>query len=316
MSLISIVVPLLNEETNANTIYDRCRNVFQKIEQDYEFVIIDDGSTDNTLTVLKDLAETDKKVKILSFSRNFGHQSAITAGIDYAQGDAVVIIDGDLQDPPELIPQMIEKWKEGYQVVYAKRTKRKGETFFKKTTASLFYRTFQYLANAQIPLDTGDFRLMDRSVVDSLKELKERNRFIRGLVYWVGFNQIGVEYERDERKTGESKYPLSKMVRFASNGIFSFSDKPLRLATIMGLLSSMLGLIMIFWGLYSKFVLSDTTIRGWTSVFISILFLGGIQLFTLGIIGEYISRIYDELKARPIYIIQEKINIPTGDNNE
>lgn len=309
MALISIVVPLFNETTNIYELYNRCIKVASNLEDTYELIFINDGSTDDTLKIIKDLASKDLKLKIISFSRNFGHQAAITAGLDYAKGDAVVLMDGDLQDPPELITRMIDEWKRGYHVVYAQRIKRKGENLFKKVTASLFYRIFQFLTNTTIPLDAGDFRLMDRKVVDSLKTLKESNRFIRGLVSWVGFKQIAIKFERDQRFSGQTKYPLTKMIRFSLNAIVSFSDKPLKIATIIGLFSSFVGLIMIFWGLYSKFFLSKSTIKGWTSVFIAVLFLGGVQLFTLGIIGEYISRIYDESKGRPIYIVNEKINL-------
>ncbi len=315
MTVISVVVPVLNEETNIRVFHKRATGVFSDIPEDYEIIFVDDGSADNTLEILKELSANDNRIKVISFSRNFGHQSAITAGLDYAAGDAVAIIDGDLQDPPELIGEMIKKWKENYQVVYAQRTKRKGETVFKKLTASIFYRFFHYFTKSDMPLDAGDFRLVDRSVVEALKKLKEKNRFMRGLVNWVGFNQTPVFYERDERLSGETKYPLSKMIRFANNAIFSFSDRPLKIATVIGLTASAIGLLMILWGLYSKFFLGENTIKGWTSVFISVLFLGGVQLFTLGIIGEYIGRIYDETKSRPIYLVKEEVNFNKGDNN-
>ncbi|MBD3378152.1 glycosyltransferase [candidate division KSB1 bacterium] len=308
MTVISIVVPILNEKTIIPVFYERAIKVINQIDAQFEIIFIDDGSTDGTLDVLKDFGCQDNRIRILSFTRNFGHQAAITAGLDYSRGDAVIIIDGDLQDPPELFIEMIKKWREGFYVVYAKRKKRKGETLFKKTTAKIFYRFFQIFTDITIPLDTGDFRLLDRKVVNAVKGMKESHRFIRGMVSWVGYSQIGIEYERDERFAGDTKYTLAKMVRFASNAIFSFSDKPLRLATIMGLSASFIGLVMILWGLYSKFYLSQSTVRGWTSVFISILFLGGIQLFTLGIMGEYIGRIYDEIKNRPMYLVSEKVN--------
>lgn len=316
MTLISIVVPLYNEESNIIEFYKRTRTVFDRLNYEYEIIFVDDGSRDRTLDLLKELASRDDAVKIVSFSRNFGHQAAFTAGLNFTKGDAVVLIDGDLQDPPELISEMIEIWKQGADVVYAKRKKRKGENIFKRVTASLFYRIFRYFTDTQIPMDTGDFRLMDRKVVNSLLSLKENNRFMRGLVSWVGFNQVPLYYDREERFSGETKYPFGKMLRFALNAIVSFSDKPLKMATILGLFSSALGLIMIVWGLYSRLFLPQTTIQGWTSVFISVLFLGGVQLFTLGIIGEYISRIYDESKNRPIYIVEETVNMDSNQSKQ
>lgn len=306
--MISVVVPVCNEETNVQEMHTRCSATLTDSAHAYEIIFVDDGSTDRTLKKLKEIAASDDNVKILGLSRNFGHQLAVTAGLEHAIGDAVVVIDGDLQDPPELIPDMLDKWRQGFQVVYAKRCRRKGEGIFKRATAFLFYRTLRLFTSTDIPVDTGDFRLMDRVVVDSLKSMKERNRFIRGLVSWAGFRQTGVEFERGERLSAKTKYPTRKMIRFALNAIFSFSDKPLKIATFVGAFSSALGLLMILWGLYSKFFMPETTVRGWTSVFVAVLFLGGVQLFTIGIIGEYISRIYDESKGRPLYIIAEKIN--------
>jgi dolichol-phosphate mannosyltransferase len=306
--MISLVIPVFNEETNVEEMHRRCVQVLKDTPYIYEMIFVDDGSTDGTLERLKRIALTDQDVKVLSFSRNFGHQSAVTAGLEHAIGDAAVIIDGDLQDPPELIPDMIDKWREGYHVVYAKRSRRREEGIFKKGTAFLFYRIFRSLTATKIPLDTGDFRLMDRIVVDAVVSMRERNRFVRGLVTWVGFRQTGVEFEREKRFSAETKYPMTKMIRFALNGIFSFSDKPLKIATFIGGGASAVGFIMILWGLYSKFFMAETTVKGWTSVFVAVLFLGGVQLFAIGIIGEYISRIYDECKGRPVYIIREKIN--------
>lgn len=306
--MISLVIPVFDEETNVEEMYKRCLRVLMDVSSAYEMIFIDDGSTDRTLGKLREIAATDQDVKVLSLSRNFGHQAAVTAGLEHAMGDAIIIIDGDLQDPPELIPDMIDKWRQGYHVVYAKRRRRMEEGIFKKGTAFLFYRVFRLLTPTKIPLDTGDFRLMDRVVVDALINMRERNRFIRGLVSWVGFRQTGVEFERKKRFSAETKYPVKKMIRFASNAIFSFSDKPLKIATLIGGGASALGFVMILWGLYSKFFMAETTVRGWTSVFVAVLFLGGVQLFAIGIIGEYVSRIYDECKGRPIYIIGEKIN--------
>ena len=306
--MISVIVPIYNEEENIAEVYRRCSAVFEKSAETCELIFVNDGSTDRSLETLKELAESDSQVRVISFSRNFGHQIAVTAGLDFAQGDAVVVIDADLQDPPELIEQMMEKWKQGYQVVYGQRTERKGETFFKRKTAYLFYRMMRFMTATDMPPDTGDFRLMDREVVEVLKNMKERNRFLRGMVSWVGFNQTGLQFERQKRQAGKTKYPLTKMIRFAVNGIVSFSDKPLRIASYLGLLASGIGLLMIFYGIYSKFFMPERTVTGWTSVFVAVLFLGGVQLFTIGIIGEYISRIYEETKSRPLYVVDERIN--------
>lgn len=306
--MISVVTPICNEEGNILELHRRCSSVFQECGETVELIFVNDGSTDRSLPILKSLAAGDPQVKVVSFSRNFGHQIAVTAGLDYARGDAVVVIDADLQDPPELIAEMLEKWKEGYQVVYAQRQERKGETFFKKKTAYLFYRLMRFMTATDVPADTGDFRLMDREVVEVVKKMRERNRFLRGMVSWAGFKQTGLPFERQKRLSGNTKYPLTKMIRFAINGIVSFSDKPLRIASYLGLISSGIGLLMIFYGIYSKLFMPETTVSGWASVFIAVLFLGGVQLFTIGIIGEYISRIYEETKARPLYIVDEKIN--------
>jgi dolichol-phosphate mannosyltransferase len=306
--VISVVVPLFNEEANVQEMYQRCSTTLAQSTQGYEIIFVDDGSSDGTLKELEQIAATDHNVKVLSFSRNFGHQLAVTAGLDHASGDAVVIIDGDLQDPPELILDMIEQWKRGYQVVYARRRRRQGEGILKRLTAFVFYRLLRKLTTTDIPVDTGDFRLLDRAVVDALGAMKERNRFLRGLVSWIGFRQIGVDFDRQERFADDTKYSTMKMIRFALDGVFSFSYKPLKIATLLGAFSSALGFTMILWGLYSKFFMPETTVKGWTSVFVAVLFLGGVQLFTIGIIGEYISRIYDESKGRPLYIVSEKIN--------
>lgn len=306
--MISVVVPVFNEETNVEEMHRRCSAVLTDSTAAHEIIFVDDGSTDNTLRKLKEIAATDEHLKILSFSRNFGHQLAVTAGLEHAEGNAVIIMDGDLQDPPELIPDMIDKWRQGYQVVYAERHKRSGEGILKRTTAHLFYRILRLLTTTDIPVDTGDFRLIDRVVVETLKKMRERSRFVRGLVSWVGFRQTPIKFERKERLSGKTKFPYTRMIRFALNAVFSFSDRPLRIATFLGVGASAFGLLMILWGLYSKFFMAETTVKGWTSVFVAVLFLGGVQLFTIGIIGEYISRIYEESKGRPLYIISEKIN--------
>ncbi|WP_231584122.1 glycosyltransferase family 2 protein [Domibacillus indicus] len=300
----SIIIPVYNEELVLRETYSRVKAVMEKTDGPYELLFVNDGSRDATIDILRELAVQDRHVKYLDFSRNFGHQIAITAGMDYAAGSAVVIIDADLQDPPELILDMIEKWKEGYEVVYAKRTKRKGETFFKKQTAKLFYRLLRASTDIDIPLDTGDFRLIDRKVCDQLKNMKEQSRFVRGLVSWVGFKQTAVEYERDERLAGETKYPLKKMLKFSMDGITSFSYKPLKLASLLGMMLSAASALAIIIVLYQR-LFTDSTIPGWSSLLLTMLFFNGVMLIMLGVIGEYIGRIYDEAKNRPLYILRD-----------
>ncbi len=300
----SIVAPAYNEEEVLPEFYRRVRDVMDELGEPWELILINDGSQDNTLAVMRELHEKDPRVKVISFSRNFGHQLAITAGIDYAEGDAVIIIDADLQDPPEVIPELIEKWREGYDVVYAVRKERRGESWFKEWSAKLFYRLIYRITDVEIPRDTGDFRLMDRKVVETLRTLRERNRFMRGLSVWVGFKQTGVFYVREPRFAGETKYPLRKMLKFALDAITSFSYVPLQLATYFGFVIagiSMLGMIIVV-------ILRLTTgyaLVGQATTLVAVLFLGGIQLIFLGIIGEYLGRIYDEVKARPLYIVAE-----------
>jgi dolichol-phosphate mannosyltransferase len=300
----SIVIPVYNEEAVIDQTYRRLKKVMESTKESYELVFVNDGSCDHTTAIIKDFSDQDDAVKLITFSRNFGHQIAITAGMDYASGAAVVVIDADLQDPPELILEMIAKWKEGFDVVYAKRTKRKGETFFKKQTAHLFYRILKASTDLEIPTDTGDFRLLDRRVCEELKRLPEKNRYVRGLVSWVGFRQTAVEYERDERPAGETKYPLKKMIKLSLDGLTSFSYKPIKIATYTG------G-ILIFWGLISlagMLLLKLSTafvIAGWNLVIAMQLVLTGILLTMMGLIGEYIGRIYDEVRNRPLYIVSE-----------
>lgn len=305
--LISVVVPMYYEEEVANECYRRLKEVMEKSKYLYELIFVNDGSRDRTFDILKTIAEADKNVKVINFSRNFGHQTAVTAGANHASGNAVVIIDADLQDPPELILDMIEKWQEGYEVVYAKRKKRKGETWFKLVTAKYFYKFLAAMSDVEIPKDTGDYRLMDAKVVDAFKSMPERNRFVRGMISWVGFNQTFIEYEREERFAGETKYPLKKMLKFAADGIIAFSSKPLKLMTILGCITIALGFIVLVYSLISKF-LGESTERGWTSLMVAITFFSGVQLLSLGVLGEYIARIYDESKNRPLYIIKDKIN--------
>lgn len=300
----SIVIPVYNEEEVIEHTYERLKTVMQSSDGNYELLFINDGSKDRSVDILLQLSEQDKTIKIVDFSRNFGHQIAITAGMDYASGNAIVIIDADLQDPPELILEMIQKWKEGYDVVYAKRTARKGETFFKKQTASAFYRTLRAMTEIDIPIDTGDFRLIDRKVCDQMNNIHEKNRFVRGLVSWVGFKQTAVEYERDERFAGETKYPLKRMLKLSLDGITSFSYKPLKLANYLGASLSVIGFVYMLIVLYQK-LFTTTTVTGWSSIIVIQLFFSGITLMMLGVIGEYIGRIYDEAKNRPLYIVKD-----------
>lgn len=300
----SIVIPVYNEEVVIFKTYQRLKQVMDTTGELYELIFVNDGSRDHTLELIKSFRLQDETVKLISFSRNFGHQVAITAGMDYASGAAVVVIDADLQDPPELILDMIAKWKEGYSVVYAKRTRRKGETWFKKVTARCFYRILSASTELDIPTDTGDFRLLDRRVCEELKNLPEKNRYVRGLVSWVGFRQTAVEYERDERFAGESKYPLKKMIKLSLDGITSFSYKPIKLATYAGSVILMFGITylagLLLLKLFSKFM-----IVGWNLVLAMQFVLSGVLLTMMGIIGEYIGRIYDETRDRPLYIIDE-----------
>jgi polyisoprenyl-phosphate glycosyltransferase len=303
---ISVVVPAYNEELVINETHKRLKDALSSIAADYEIIYVNDGSRDKTIEILKEIGAKDSHVRILNFSRNFGHQVAVTAGIQHATGDAVVLIDADLQDPPELIKEFVRKWQEGYDVVYAIRKSRAGETWFKKITAAIYYRTLRKLIDIEIPLDTGDFRLMSRKVVDSLNAMPERHRFIRGLVSWVGFKQIGVEYERQERFAGETKYPLKKMIKFALDGITAFSYKPLQLASWLGVYAALIGFVGILAIIALKF-LTAVTVQGWSSLMVVVLFIGGVQLGILGIMGEYLGRIYDEVRGRPLYLLQERI---------
>ncbi|MFC4779370.1 glycosyltransferase family 2 protein [Paenibacillus sp. GCM10023252] len=300
----SIIVPMYNEEEVIETTYRRLKLVMDSLQEPYELILVNDGSRDRTASIVEGLCEQDSRLRFINFSRNFGHQIAITAGMDYAEGDAIVIIDADLQDPPEVILDMIAKWKEGYEVVYGKRQKRKGETLFKKTTALLFYRFLRSLTNVDIPTDTGDFRLIDRKVCDVLKGLKEKNRFVRGLVSWVGFRQTMVEYVREERFAGETKYPLKKMIGFALDGITSFSYKPLKLASYVGFAVSFTSFVYLVVVLLQK-LFGGVDVKGWASTIAVTLLFNGLILIILGVIGEYIGRIYEESKNRPLYIVRE-----------
>jgi glycosyltransferase involved in cell wall biosynthesis len=302
----SVVIPMYNEEEVIQETYRRLKTVMDQSGESYELLFVNDGSRDRSAQIISQLAKTDSNIRLIDFSRNFGHQIAVTAGMDYASGQAIVIIDADLQDPPEVILRMLEKWREGYEVVYGKRLKRHGETIFKKATAYLFYRILGALTNDKIPKDTGDFRLIDRKVCDAMKKLNEKNRFLRGMINWVGFRQVAVEYVRDERWAGETKYPLKKMLKFASDGIFSFTYKPLKLATYLGFLLSFSGFLYLLYVLYQK-LFTDSTTAGWASLVAVNLVFNGIILLILGILGEYVGRIYEEVKGRPLYIVKEEI---------
>ena len=306
--LISIVVPMYFEQEVANECYRRLSQVMIKSGYNYELIFINDGSTDNTYEILQGIANIDKHVRVISFSRNFGHQVAVSAGIDKARGDALVIIDADLQDPPELIPAMIKLWEQGYEVVYAKRKKRKGETWFKLFTAKYFYRILARLSEVKIPTDSGDFRLLDRKVALVLKRMPEKNRFIRGMVSWAGFKQIPLEYEREERFAGETKYPLKKMIKFAVDGIVSFSTKPLKISQYLGFFAVIVAIAVFIYSIVFRIIGGKTLVYGWASIMTTVAFLGGVQLISIGILGEYIARMYDESKGRPLYIIEKEIN--------
>ena len=301
----SIIAPIFNESGNIQELYRRLIEVLDSTEESWELILIDDGSTDDSAELIRNYAAQDPRVKPVIFARNFGHQIAVTAGLDYSRGDAVVIIDSDLQDPPELILDLIAKWKEGYQVVYAVREERVGESWFKLFTASLFYRLITSITDVKIPLDAGDFRLLDRMVVNVLNQMREKHRFLRGMSTWVGFRQTGVPYRRAARQVGETKYPFRKMFRLAINAVTSFSYFPLQLATYIGFFAAGLSILSIpvviairLWG-------TQTPLLGQATTLIAVLFLGGTQLISLGILGEYIGRLYDEAKGRPLYIVLE-----------
>ncbi len=302
--VFTIIAPIYNELENLPILYDRISEVMDKSGQSWELILVDDGSTDGSTKVIREIASSDTRIKPVIFARNFGHQIAVTAGLDYSRGQAVVIIDADLQDPPEVILQLIEKWEEGYDVVYAVRSDREGETFFKKVTASVFYRLIFRITDVKIPLDTGDFRLMDRKVVSVMNSMREHHRFLRGMSAWVGFKQVGVTYKRAARLAGETKYPFKKMMKLALTAITGFSYVPLQIATYMGFISAGISLIAIPVVIFMR-ILGSQQFTGQATTLIAVLFLGGVQLISLGILGEYIGRIYDEVKGRPLYIVSE-----------
>lgn len=310
MKKLSVVIPMYYEEEVAEECYKRMTKVCTSIENyEYEIIFVNDGSKDKTLPILEEIAKNDKNIKVISFSRNFGHQCAVTAGLKYVTGDAVVIIDADMQDPPELIVDMLKLWEQGNEVIYGKRKKREGESRFKLLTASMFYKTLNALSDVEIPKDTGDFRLVDRKVVDVINSLPEHNKFLRGLFSWVGYSQYAYEYERKERFAGKTKYPLKKMLKLAADGIIGFSTKPLKMLGGLGILSIFISIVILIYSLLSFAFEWNNITAGWTSIMVTVTFFAGVQLVSLWIMSEYIGRIYDETKQRPQYIIDKKINV-------
>lgn len=306
--IYSLIIPLYNEEEVVLECVKRATKVMENIDGDYEIIFVNDGSADKTVSLMEKELNSNPKLKMINFSRNFGHQIAITAGMDHAIGDAVIVMDADLQDPPELIHKMIEKYLMGYEVVYAVRAKRKGESIFKRISAKFFYRFLRYMCNIDIPVDTGDFRLISKDVCKVMTSLTERNRYVRGLVSWVGFKQIGIEYEREERFAGVTKYPLNKMIKLSIDGITSFSTKPLTLSKNLGFFIALIGFIYAIIVIVQKFALNMPN-TGWASITVVLLIIGGVQLIMIGIVGDYIARIFDESKNRPLYIISKKYNM-------
>ena len=298
----SIIAPIYNEAATLPELYRRVSETMGTLDEHWELILVDDGSTDGSTELIQDYTQKDSHIRPVIFARNFGHQIAVTAGLDYSRGKAVIIIDSDLQDPPEVIPDLIQKWREGYEVVYAYRTEREGESWFKLTTASLFYRIIYKITDVDIPLDTGDFRLLDRKVVNVINQMRERHRFLRGMSVWVGFRQTGVPYRRAARYAGETKYPMKKMVKFASDAITSFSYFPLQVATYMGFISAGISILAIPIVIALRLA-GAGAFFGQATTLIAVLFLGGVQLISLGILGEYIGRLYDQAKGRPLYIV-------------
>ncbi len=303
----SVILPVYNEQENLDFLYERVTKVLVSLKKEYEIIFINDGSHDKTKNILEDLHKKNNNIKIINFSRNFGHQTAVTAGLDFASGEEVAILDADLQDPPEILPIFFAKLNEGYDVVYAIRKKRK-ENIFKKLAYSFFYKILHLIANVDIPLDSGDFCVLSRRMVKTINSFPERNRFIRGLRSWAGFKQIGLEYEREKRLAGKSKYGLKKLFKLAFDGIFSFSFIPLQIMFVLGSLSLFLSIIGVFWAIYMKFFTTAyNRVPGFATTTILIMFVGGLQLFSIGIMGEYLRRVYDEVKQRPQYIIESKL---------
>lgn len=305
MPKYSLIIPIYNEEETIPELYRRVSDVMDSLDDSVELILINDGSRDRSLNLMRELQERDARVCYISFARNFGHQAAVTAGLNFARGQVIVVLDADLQDPPELIPKMIESWQAGYHVVYAQRTKRKKESWFKRLTAYVFYRLLRQLADVDIPADTGDFCLMDRQVVEVLNSMPERNRYIRGLRAWIGFRQTAVKFERDPRFAGEVKYTFKKSLALAVNSLVSFSKIPLRISTYLGLFSALIALLMALLVLYWRLQQPESPVTGLATILIAVFFLGSVQLISIGILGEYIGRIYEEVKGRPAYTIAE-----------
>jgi glycosyltransferase involved in cell wall biosynthesis len=305
---LSLVLPIYNEEDVIPELNRRLLEFLETLGLDAEVLFINDGSRDRSMELLREIAGRDPRYRVLSFARNFGHQTAITAGVDYARGKAVVVMDADLQDPPEVVLEMVAKWREGFDVVYGRRRHRAGETWFKLLTARWFYRVFSAMIPIEVPLDTGDFRLMSRRVIVALRELRETHRFVRGMVAWIGFKQTAVLYDRPGRFAGETKYPLRKMVRFAVDGITSFSIVPLRFSTYLGMLMSVASVGVIIWALLAKYAFRQT-VQGWTAIVIIVALFASVQLLMIGILGEYVGRIYEEVKRRPLYVVGETVNL-------
>ncbi len=305
--VVSVIVPCYNEEQVIDLTHARLMATLTRLLGDrFEVLYVNDGSGDQTIERLRAHQAADRRVRVINLSRNFGHQFAVSAGLDHAAGDAVVIIDADLQDPPEVIADFLDAWRAGAQVAYGERTDREGDSEFKRATAAVFYRGLNLLSDVPIPLDTGDFRLMDRCVVDVLRRMPESDRFVRGMVAWVGFKQVAVPYRRAARAAGTTKYPLTKMLRFAITGVLSFSSAPLRLATWLGFVTSLVSFLGILYAIYGKVVLQNT-VPGWAATFVAVLFFSGVQLITIGIIGEYLARLYTQAKARPNYLVAERL---------
>lgn len=301
---LSVIIPIYNEEENIRLLYDRLRAVAVGMKVSYEFIFVNDGSKDRSGSLIKDLAGSHPEVKYINFSRNFGHQIAVTAGLDKVSGEAIVIIDADLQDPPELIAEMYAKMQEGFEVVYARRRKREGESAMKKWTAKSFYRILSRITSVEIPVDTGDFRIMHRRIVEELRKMPEQHKFLRGQISWIGFNQTYIEYDRDERNAGETGYTYRKMINFALDGITGFSDVPLKIVTYFGIIVTAFAFLVLAYVLLSRFIWDDY-VQGWASLMITILFIGGVQMIAVGIIGEYLSRMNANIRKRPLYIVRE-----------
>jgi len=310
---LSLIIPVYDEEATIAELDRRLKGFLREMDETWEVVFVDDGSQDRTPEMLNELAAAEPRYKVISFSRNFGHQAAITAGMDRAEGDAVVIMDADLQDPPEVVTEMLQKWREGYDVVYGQRSIRYGESIFKRVTAAAFYRVLRMLIPIEVPLDTGDFRLMSRRVVLSMRALREQHRFVRAIVSWLGFRQTAVQYERPERFAGETKYPLRKMMGFAIDGITSFSIVPLRVATWLGLCSGLVAIATSGWALYAG--ITGRTVPGWATIMIAVALASSAQLIMTGILGEYIGRIYEEVKRRPLYVVADTLNFPSTESS-